>query len=64
MIKQFSDQSPELIGLLAFISILTACAGCLIAGWVADWLWGKEDLLPPPDPSCQRTVFNEWEDTQ
>ena len=54
----------ETITLTAIISLGLAALGCLVADCVGNWLWGKEDLLPPPAPSCQRTVFNEWEDTQ
>ena len=54
----------ETITLTAFVSIAIASIGCWIAHIVGEWLWGKDDVLPPPDPSCQRTTFNEWEDTQ
>jgi hypothetical protein len=53
----------ETITLTAFVSIALASVGCLIAHIVGEWLWGK-DILPPPDSSCERRHFNEWEDLE
>jgi hypothetical protein len=60
--KDFLKQSPELIAITAMLGVLIAALGCIAVDWIGRKL--TKDLLPPPDPSCQRTTFNEWEDTQ